>query len=519
MKRLVLAALALLLLAGGPSPARISLLPLDDRPANLLFVRQIARIAGAEVTAPPRHLLGEWLRPGQPEALAAWLQARRGDLAVVSTDMLCYGGLVASRTAATPEAEALSRLTALARLEHAQVEVLAVLPRLSLRTSDAQAPYERKLAYWAVKPDSPPPEGVPPEVVREYLAVRARNLTVLLALLDYVQWGSVQHLVVGQDDSAPTGLHRQEQERFLDEVRRRGLEDRVTLISGADELSMNLVSGYLARRAGHRPTVRVVYSDPSAAEKVPPMESLPLSLMIAQHLELAGARQVEGSAEVELLVQVPDPKPFELPKGDRLPVSEAFAALVRQRMETGRVAVADLSLVNRMDPYLAQAVIDGVPLWKMEGFAAWNTPANALGTAVSQLVVHRLAARSKGWTLRQALESEKTHQAFLLARLIDDYGYQTLVRTELAPRAASLPPSPDRLLNLYGPLGLEARLELIAWSQKLFRDRFRNRVVPLVSVGREAVLKRMDLEVVLPWQRTFEVEARLNLSLWPVEKP
>lgn len=494
--RLFLALLLILPLRAEPT---ITLVPLDDRPCNLLFVRQIARIAGAETTVPPRSLLGAWLRPGDPERVADWLRTHPAPYTLVSADMLCYGGLVGARQAQTSLATARERLRVLRELRGGRLEVLAVLPRLSLRTSDRQAPYEGQLARWAHRPrGTPAPAGVPPEIVQEYLEVRQRNLQVLGTLLEYVQDGTLARLVVGQDDSAATGLHRAEADWLLDQARQRELGDRFVFLSGADELSMDLVSGYLADYHDVHPTVEVVYSDPAARDRIPPLETYPLGEMVEAHLALSGARP--GSpAEVALFVRVPE---------DQSPLEPFLEELVA-RLGRQKVALADLGRVNRMDPALAEALIAQVPLTRLEALAGWNTAANGLGTATAQLVCHRIAARQGGWTLSEALESEKTQQAFLFARLVDDYGYQAVVR----PERDGLPLDPDPLLNLYGPIGLEIRQALRLWALGLFQDRFRGQVVALESIGRRARIDRLQLEIVLPWQRVFEIEARADLTL------
>lgn len=490
------------------------LLPLDDRPCNLLFPRQLARIAGVTLETPPRHLLGRAYTPGDCEALAGWLVQNRSPLAFVSSDMLCYGGLIASRTAATSQGDALRRLELLARLKKQgrRVQVLATLPRLHLRTSEAQAPYEGELARWATHPDA-----APPPYAEEYRAVRERNLAVLLALVELVERGVVEKLVIGQDDSAAQGLHVQEQARLREEIARRGVRKKVVLLSGADELGMDLVAGWLASRYDVHPTVTVVYDDPDAAHSIPPLESLPLSDMVSQHLELCGLQEGPAGA-VTLMVQTPLDHPFRLPAPSQQPRAQAWIRQVWAAMAEGPVALANLGLVNRMDPYVAEEVLEKLPVWKLEGLAGWNTPANALGTVTAQLLVRQVALRlGPTWTLAERLESESTHAAFLFARMLDDYFYQAVVRTELYPRARELPLIYDPLLNLHGPLGLEARLELRSWARKEFAKRWAGRELSLPGGG-TARLERMHLEVVLPWPRLFEVEARVQLEGIPLKK-
>lgn len=525
---------------GLAAEARDFLIPLDDRPANLLFVEQVYRIGEPRepLLTPPRKLLGRLYTPGDSDAVIDWLEERvkPGDTVFVSADMWLYGGLVASRTAAIDEGTVERRLQRLAEIggNGVFVHVLATVPRLALRTSDAQAPHEAKLSKWAKKSDLPPvpklmegarkgepvpfPSGVPKEIVLEYLGVRDRNVATIGKLIELCELGYLDSLVLGQDDSNKTGLHRHEQRWINRRIEEHGVGGRATLISGIDELSMVMVSGQLAERAGRAPVVRVVYSDPEAAAKVPPLESLPLKQMVEQHLKLAGA-SVEDSetADLDLYVYVPYSKPWKVPGEERRPVSEAFVERVRDAMAGGRqVAVADLSLVNRMDPFLAESSLSELSLPELEGFASWNTPANTIGTVVSQAVCHQLAERSVSWTLNQRLESEKTHQAFLLARFIDDYAYQTVVREQVRGQAKGLNSKAEPLLNLFGPVGLDIRLRLVEWARKTFDEHFLGRTFKMMPQGTMVRFERSNLEVVLPWPRVFEVEARLDLRLEPV---
>ncbi|MBX3167991.1 MAG: DUF4127 family protein [Candidatus Eremiobacteraeota bacterium] len=505
----------------GLARERFLLLPLDNRPCNVLFVRQLAGIAQAEIVTPPGHWLGSWLNPGQCDRFAGWLreQARRGDHLIISSDMLCYGGLVASRNAAVTETEALERLGVLAELQQRgfHLEVLSTIPRLYLRTSEGQAPFETALATWAAKADrsSPPPAGVPARWVSEYLQVRQRNLKVLLRLEELTRQGVIDRLVIGQDDSSSQGLHFAEQREVRAQVHQHKLESKVWLGSGADELTMDMLAGQLAELHDCHPTIELEYSEAGSERRIPPLESHPLQSMVEDHLALCGARPVPERGEVRLLIQVPSAEPFTIPGPEQQPKSYDFAERIRESVVRGRLtAVADLALINRMDPYLAEAVLDRVPLTELEGFAAWNTPANALGTVVAHVVVRRLADRqARRWPIARAKESARLHLAFLLARLVDDYGYQTMVRGEYYPRARGLSPNPDPLTSPYLTLGRQVRVDLIDWAQRLYRNRFENRLIQLPGKRGPARLGPMDLQVVLPWPRLFEVEVRLDVQL------
>lgn len=493
------------------------LVPLDNRPSTLLFVQQIYRIGHPQrpLQVAPGHLLGRFHTPGDCQQLLDWLDsARPGQVAFVSSDMLLYGGLVASRSARTRPEQIQERLKHLEKVARGGVRlrVLAILPRLSLFTSPEHAAYERTLARWATDGGLPParqlleqpelfPANVPAQATREYLQVRLRNLQTLESLISMRASGQLEQLVIGQDDAHATGLHHHEQQRLRQLIRELNCQ-QTYLMSGADELMMNMVAGYLVERSGRTIGVNVFAS---GLDEIAVLESDPLRETLRGHLRLTGLSetQTEGAA-VDLYLLTPTTSSI----GD-------FLGAMRRAQENGRrLALADLAILNRMHPELGQALLEGaLELTRLEGLAAWNTASNALGTTLAQLAVHRLAQESQGWTLKDKMESEKTHQAFLMARLVDDYLYQTLVREDVRPQEHGLSSEADPLLNLYGPLGLEIRLRLVAQAERLFQRQFWGKRVPLGVGGREASLEGMEMRVVLPWSRLFEVEVRLDLRL------
>src|SRR5580658_7718435 len=91
----------------GAGADRIILVPLDTRPAAGQFAQMIARIAGEDLRMPPYKTLGRFTTPGSPEGILAWLREQdlnHVETLIVSADMICYGGLIASRADDVSEA-------------------------------------------------------------------------------------------------------------------------------------------------------------------------------------------------------------------------------------------------------------------------------------------------------------------------------------------------------------------------------------------------------------------------------
>ena len=100
--------------------ASIAFVPLDDRPVTAELPLMLGRIAGVHVDMPPPELIGHYLTQGRPDSIVVWLNQRSSDKAtrafVVSSDMLAYGGLLASRVPGVTYTDAYFRLKELVHL-------------------------------------------------------------------------------------------------------------------------------------------------------------------------------------------------------------------------------------------------------------------------------------------------------------------------------------------------------------------------------------------------------------------
>src|SRR5688500_6116924 len=132
----------------------LALIPLDNRPCNVRFPREIAAIGGSELLTPPDDLLGYFTTPGQSAELVRWLEELPPvEALIVSSDMLAYGGLVASRRPTTPLEQARHTLQVLQRFRaaHPQTPIYAfsILMRLAvtLESDEAAANYYNIMRY------------------------------------------------------------------------------------------------------------------------------------------------------------------------------------------------------------------------------------------------------------------------------------------------------------------------------------------------------------------------------------
>lgn len=512
-RRALLATLALSLLCAGVARAAgapVLFVPLDDRPVTRQLPAMLGAISGVPVLEPRRALLGNYLRAGDPAAIGRWLDrksAERGfGSAVISTDMLAYGGLVASRIPGPDYSTAFFRLAPIARLHRrdpqAWVAAFATVVRLAPTGVPpiggathffAAYPAWKYIQRYANLPDPLPTRDeayaerlrtlAGPATLDAYLAVRARNLALDRSLLLATGAGTIDRLVIGQDDAGRVGLHVPEIAQLRAMERLDVPPGRSSIEPGADELGMVLVAHAMARDAGWRPRIAVRYSTPSGALVQDPLEFEPIGSTIASLVRLVGGREVRGRADIVLDVRAPR---TTAPDDDRL-----VASMRRSLARGGRIALVDLTFLDGNDDaelaFMQRLLRDGLAA-RLDAYASWNTDANSVGTALAEAV-------AAGAGRRLGSYDRRAHLTFTFDRILDDVYFHALVRPEL-----------ERTLAAEGILDHTYLLRAIAARTQ----RLASAALWQYAPGLLAALAPRDhiaaLRITLPWDRTFETE-------------
>ncbi len=505
------------LVCASTSSARsmIAFVPLDDRPVTRQLPAMLAAIAGEQVTMPPRDLLGRYLAPGNPEAIGAWLQSApigAADAVVVSTDMLAYGGLVASRTPGVSIGGAIARLRALeilrARNPKAWIAAFGTIMRLaptavpaagSAAGFFAAGPGAALLQSYANLPDPPATsvdaaiqqhlrDLIGPALLQSYLQTRARNRNVDLYVLSMAAQGTIDRVVLGQDDAGPVGLHLRDVRAMNRAVRQLAIADRTSVEPGADELGMALLAATFAREIHWTPSVAVHYSRPDGATFNDPLEYAPIDTTVNSLIALCGGRRNDAHADIALYVRVP--------KTSAANDAEFLTAITEQARGGGRAAVADVTfLANTYDLQTAflEALINAGIAGKLDAYASWNTAANTVGTALAESIAAAVGQKTGKY-------NRVAHDQFMLDRYVDDYAFHAYVRPELI---ASLDAQgvKDHTYLLSGAAAAAdlANRELL-WPRAL---ELVERIYPQYQDG--------GLVITLPWDRTFETELDVRL--------
>lgn len=489
---------------------RIAFLPLDGRPITRDAFLALAAIAGWDAVTPPREMLGLLKTPADVEALWDWVAAEgaEADLLIASAEMLIYGGLVPSRIGHEP----LDRCLALARrfaearrtVPHRRIFLSASNMRLPAAADATEEPdywadYGPRIFAYSFHLDryeqtrdpsshdsaAAAQAAVPAAVLADVRARRARNLTVLLTLVDLSAQGVLDALLIGQDDAAEFGLTRRDLRAVVEAVRDRGASSRAWVTYGTDELAARLLArAYLAER-GISPGVRVVYSHPDNRGAIPRYEGQALDLTVTSHIVTAGCRRSESRPDAVLFVhnfldaqeEAPHQRPYDA--AELAPFCEALEAA--SDLPSG---LADVRYSNGADRTLVGRLLTVPQAYGLRAYGGWNTMSNTLGMVLTQTL----------------LPPGPASRAFTIARFLDDWAYQADIRQRLARDV--LPRYPGASPQNLGEAARACAEAAKGWLEREF-------VPPLERCfGSRIAIRRVGF----PCERLFNVDIEVTVT-------
>jgi hypothetical protein len=515
--------------------ATLLLVPLDDRPANVYFPEKVGASAGIEVISPPKEMTGKFTQPGNGDEISKWLleYGAKADGFVISTSMLAYGGLVASRTGIKSLEDATKDIQVIKELKKLYPEkpvyVFDTIQRLAVTAiSDEYLKYYSQISEWAILYDKVVNLGMPGKerlaelesiipgaVLEDYKKARARNHTVNNLLIDWVNEGYIDHLILAQDDAAPHGLHRAERELLLEKVNQLDVENQVAVFPGADEVGVVLVARFVNQLYKTTPTFFVEYEGVHGKDWIAPFEDTTFDYNVQKHIVSAGGRIVdnEDEADIHLLLNTPSESGTSR--------SEDITELVHKTNELitngKQVAIGDVLVVNKADEALVTKLADKVDLTKILAYSGWNTAGNALGITVGHAAARTaFLEQEAGFGVPLYEQAAEHHYEFLLHRFAKDQGYKNVVHPAVRGYIAQIGASEWDLGNKYDLVNHYVKEKLTAETQQWYQH-FDDKEVYIGSRGKKDFYKTISslesVHVNLPWPRIFEAELEPELEL------
>lgn len=542
---------------------------MDDRPYCVKQVRMLAEMVDYELVMPPLELLGSFTTPGNPEAIMDWLLAEAhsgADAAILSLDMLAYGGLVASRSPHVRTQLALQRLDGLKLLRDRapQLRILAsnVIMRLSITAAN-----EHSAIYWSLlrryselaefaesstretqqKELEQVKRRIPADVLGQYLACRDRNHNINLRAIQELADGQIDFLALTQEDASQHGLHRPEQAQLQAEIDRQGLQHKALIYPGADEAGATLFSRFVHGHMEKTPRIYLMPSHIGHMKNIATFEDRPFNETVTAHVKAIGGEVAASPDGADLILAINAPlrreRDYYLADEHREARTEKcrqFASKIAELNHPG-LAICDAAFANGAEDAFISALLEaGVQPLDLLSFAGWNTGGNSVGSALAQGTLRLIALQDKGAfdlanvvvsltpmryleLLNSLIASERAHVGLLFYHLVDDWLYMARVRPKVTKTIVSLlQASIFDLGNSYPQAETIVRDELTKSAADLWIERFLGRTS--VTIGSDASASDLvlaDLEetkVRLPWRRLFEVDLDFDFGIQMLAK-
>ena len=524
MWRIFFTAICLLIFMITPASAqgkKILYVPIDNRPVNCAQVIQVAEKLNYEILTPPAELLGGWEFRGDPDKMWTWLfdNAAGADYAVLSTDSLIYGSLVASRI------HDLDAQTILNRAErfktfHEKFSYLPIYafgtimrtPRNAVSTGNDPEYYKTYAAkffqYTALidKQEMNQLSGgerrtlkklqaeIPKEYLDDWFKRRAKNSDANELFIGYTRAGVFDYFLLGCDDSAIYSQTHRESRRLTELASDLG-KTVVQVTSGADELGMLMISRAINRDRDYRPFVSVMYNAGKGAATFPTYGNEPIGISVDAAIIAAGGLKIPANERADLVLAVntrKSGKTFDAPdakknkrnlRGDL----KTFIEPVKNFVAAGYpVAIADIAFANGADNALMNQLKIHDLQYKIRAYGGWNTATNSTGFVIGAGVL-------------TSFMDDKAVAELLTTRYLDEWAYQANVRQEILGASYGIAGEGD-------PLNLKEKLLPL---EKILNEKMSAFAAENLILPRRFQIK--DLKFSLPWHRTFECDPRFEL--------
>ncbi len=512
---------------------KIMYIPVDERPCTYLYPQRLVEgNKQVEMIAPPKNILGDKKVPANVDMLWDWINENISDCdyMVVSIDMLIYGGIVPSRLhyMTIEQCETLILRLAALKKNNPTLTIYAfnLIMRVPCYSSSEEEPdyygqYGEKIFKYAWLYDKLQrgkvsdgeaerleliKKEIPEEVLEDYIGRRKVNSYVNSKIVELSKDEIIDFLVLPLDDCSEYGFSANEQLNVLKYVDQFTLHDRIYLYPGADEVGCSLTARVLNIIYDRTPKMFIRYSSTIGPNIIPSAEDRPLGESIKLQIMAAGGIPVDNSADADIILMVNSPTQNAENMGDaRIPKDPSyysmrnlreFSAAIQYYIEQNkRVAVADVAFCNGSDDELMRILSKKGILSKLCSYAGWNTSGNTLGTVISHAITNLYCENTVDDS-----QNENYADKFLIERLVEDWGYQAIVRQNIWRQLEN---------GAFNTLetGHLTTDEALNWAEQLTEQELNKFIQDFIP---EYKNQYMVKDVFFPWKRLFEVGFSLD---------
>jgi len=422
-------------------------IPLDNRPVCFSYPVKVMEAAGYKIYTPPEKLLATRTTPADTEKLWKWLESRaeKVDAAVISTDALIYGGLVASRTHSLPVAELERRVNRLKDLHmdknirfygfstlmrtpresYGNVEpayyshVGPAIYRYSQLSDKSDLHAETLLEDFEVGAFE---RNLAKAHLKDWLDRRNKNMDVTRELAMLARMGRFDYFAIGKDDNAPLS-HTHMEARKISFSNADVSDETFQILPGVDQLGLLLLTRAANELSHQAPKVYQMYVEGVGPKTIPQYSDLPLGTSIPEQIIAAGGKIVYSPDAADVVLAINTPANGTMYDSTSLsnqyfasPANKRYIANLGKMLDRGvNVSLADVAFSNGGDNgFMNEMSLRGYTD-KLSAYNGWNTADNTIGFAISQGMLAPKIAKEKQLLLMRE-------------RIIDDWYYQSNAR-------------------------------------------------------------------------------------------
>jgi hypothetical protein len=436
----------------------IAVIPVDKRPVSYNLPCMTGKLnKNVNIFLPPEEFFGVLREYSDSEKILKWLKnlvfEQKINCIVCSLDTISYGGLIPSRWADFSRETLRSRINLFNEIAQSSGAKIYCFSSI-MRISDNNINEEEKI-YWdkygklifkysflkhkidskrASEQEKENFENlkslIPAEILEDYFFTRQKNFSQNREYLKFTKNNVYDFILYGKDDTAPFGLNVQEAEALKNEIKAENLEDKALLHTGSDEVITMLISRYIATNFQEKIKIFSIFSTKTGSNIIPRYEDKPLETAVKNHIKVCGAflSDSEDDADIYLLLNTPEEIQNDFAMGEFIEPEnkEAVKFCVDFINNSNKpVIIADVASANGSDNLLAQKILSQVSdIYKIYGYAGWNTAGNTIGTALATGLVRFISEKN------ESFNQEKFNEA-LFIRFTDDWAYQTVVRQKI----------------------------------------------------------------------------------------
>ena len=484
-------------------------IPLDNRPVCFSYPVKVMEAAGYKIYTPPEKLLATRTAPADTEKLWKWLESRaeKVDAAVISTDALIYGGLVASRThsMSMPELEAkvrrlqnlrmdkdtrlygFSTLMRTPRESYGNVEpayysnVGPAIFRYSQLSDKSDLHAETLLEDFEVGAFE---RNLAKAHLKDWLDRRNKNMEINHQLAMLTRVGRFEYFAIGKDDNAPLS-HTHMEARKITLNNGYISDESFQILPGVDQLGLLLLTRAANALSRKSPTVYPMYVEGVGPKTIPQYSDLPLGKSVPEQVIAAGGKLVYSPDAADVVLAINTPADGTMYDSTNLsnsyyasPANKRYIVNLGKMLERGvNISLADVAFSNGGDNgFMNEMSLRGFTE-KLSAYNGWNTADNTVGFAIAQGMLAPQIAKDKQLMLMRE-------------RILDDWYYQSNARRIIT----------DELEKNRKEAYKYALNEMMPKIKKQAMD-----IISRLAVNYD-ITAGTKFDVVFPWNRLFEVD-------------